>query len=113
MCLKIFEISFLIIGLALSILLISRQCGVTKNMDGMKASVFITIIAIFFLAYIFNTIILSILIPDLYTKLIMAFIAISPFIIGKLVTYPKVGFYSNIQIGIVILSIGYLLVYMV
>lgn len=112
MYLKIFEITFLIISFVLTLLLILREFGITKNMDGMKASDFISTIVGFMLAYVINAFVLVVFLPEISSKLIMGGFGISPFVIGKLVTYQKVKFYSIIQILSVIISIGYLLIYL-
>lgn len=109
MCLKIFEILFLLTAIILTILLIIREFGITKKLSPMRASDFVSSIAGFLFAYIIFAILLSILISGWVNKCVMIFFAISPFIIGKLVTYQKVKIYSIIQILCVILSIVYLI----
>ena len=109
MCLKIFEILFLLTAIILTILLIIREFGITKKLSPMRASDFVSSIAGFLFAYIIFAILLSIFISGWVNKCVMIFFAISPFIIGKMVTYQKVKIFSTIQIICVILSIVYLI----
>ena len=101
------KIIFGLIAFGLTVLLVLRELGITKKLSPMRASEYVSVIAGFMIAYIITAIIIVFKIGDLTDKAIMLFFAISPFVIGKLVTYEKVKIYSIIQILCVILSLGY------
>ena len=108
MYLEVLEILFIAVAAILTLLLIIRECGLTKHLSPVKLSHYISLIAGFLFAYIILAVALSFFISGSINKLMMLIFAISPFIIGKLVTYQKVKFYSIIQIVCVIFSLGYL-----
>ena len=107
---KIIEFSFILSSLALLFLMILREFGLTKNLSPMRASDYISIMAIFMFAYIILALILAALIPGSINKIVMAIFGLSPFIIGKLVTYKKVKIYTYGQIFCVILSLVYIII---
>jgi len=76
-----------------------------------KLSPIVAFIGGLFLLYTLTGIILCIIYPSLLTKLILLMFAISPFIIGRLVNYKSLKFYSIIQIICVILSIGFVVIF--
>ena len=110
MHLTILKILFVLNCLILTILLILRELGITKKMSPMKASDFVSTIAGFLFAYITIALLLAISVDRVFSKAVTIIIAISPFIIGKLVTYQKVKIYSIIQILCVIFSLIYVLI---
>ena len=110
MYLKIFEIIFGISSFAFLLLMILREIGVTKRLTPMRASDYVSSMAMFLLAYIVFAFLIAIFIPSWINKIIFSLFGISPFIIGKLVTYQKVKKYSIMQILCVILSLLYTLI---
>lgn len=110
MCLKIFEICFISFGILLALFLTLCEFGVTKKMSGMKASDFIFYVAFTMFAYILTAFLLVFFVPEITNKLIIALFGLSPFVIGKFVSYHKLRFYSIIQIMIVLLSAIYVFV---
>ncbi|MCQ2744069.1 MAG: hypothetical protein MJ230_04640 [bacterium] len=105
MYLKLIEILFGVFAFILTLLMILREFGITKNLSPMKASDYVSSMAGFMFAYILFSFILATFIPGGINKIVLALFGFSPFIIGKLVTYQKVKTYSFLQILCVILSI--------
>lgn len=110
MCLKIIEGLFILAALLLTLLMLVRECGITKKMSPMKASDFVSSIALFVFLYVFFALLLVFILPGLHNKLIMVIFAISPFVIGKLVTYQTVKLYSFIQILCIVISAVYAII---
>ena len=102
------KIIFGLTAFVLTILLVLREFGITKKLSPMKASDYVSTIAGFLFVYVITAIIIVFKEGGLTDKAVMLFFAISPFVIGRLVTYEKVKIYSIIQILCVILSLGYL-----
>lgn len=105
MYLKILEILFIISGILLVIFLSLRTYISSKIKDNLKISSFVTFIATILLIYIILAILLAIFEKNGIYKAIMAFFAVSPFLIGKLVTYEKVKLFSIIQILLAAISV--------
>ncbi len=105
MYLNLLKILFAISGILFVILFSIRAFGKFKDLG--KLSPFVSSIAIFLLLYVFFEFILAIFVSGLINKLVIILFALSPFLIGKIVTYKKLKFYSIIQILCVILSIGF------
>lgn len=108
MHLKILEIIFGLSSFTLILLMLFREMGITKRLSPMRASDYISSMAIFLLAYVVFAFLLAIFTPSGLNKIIFALFGISPFIIGKLVTYYTVKRYSILQILCVILSLVYI-----
>lgn len=98
MYLKILEILFVIAGISLFMLLSLRGYISSKIKDNLKISAFVSFIAGVLLAYIVLAILLAIFGKGGIYKVLMAFFAVSPFIIGRFANYEKVKIYSFIQI---------------
>lgn len=107
MYLKILEILFGGLAFILLLLMLFREMGITKKLSPMRASDYVSSMAGFLFAYIVIAFMLAVFTPGGINKIVMALFGISPFIIGKLVTYKKVKRYSFIQILCVILSLVY------
>ena len=105
------KIIFSIIAILLALLLALRVIFESKFKNNNKLSPIIAFIGALFLLYTLTGIILCIIYPSLLTKLILLMFAISPFIIGRLVNYKSLKFYSIIQIICVILSIGFVVIF--
>ncbi len=109
MCLKILEILFVLSAVVLTTQLITLFFGITKKMEPMKASAYVSAVAMALFIYVVTAIGLAIFLPSLHSKLIMLVFAISPFLIGKVASYPKLKIFSIFQILCVIMSCGYIL----
>ena len=109
MYLKIMEFGFLGIALILTFLLFIRELGITKKLSPMRASDFVSSIAGFMFFYVILAFLLAIFVKGMQVKFTMALFGIMPFVIGKIVTYKKVRFYSIIQIVCIITSIVYVM----
>ena len=109
MYLKIMEFSFLGVALILTFLLVIRELGVTKKMSPMRASDFVSSMAGLMLGYVILAFLLALFLKGIQVKFTMALFGFMPFIIGKIVTYKKVHFYSIIQIVCIIVSIVYVI----
>lgn len=109
MYLIIGKYAFAIISLMLFITLSLRVFVPNIFENNNKLSPIIAFMAGLVLLYVFLGLILTMLIPIIKYKLIMFLFTLSPFIIGKLVTYKKLKLYSIIQLFCVILSIGFLI----
>ena len=105
MYLNLLKILFAISGILFVILFSIRAFGKFKDLG--KLSPFVSSIAIFLLLNELFAIILVCVVPGMINKLVIILFALSPFLIGKIVTYKKLRFYSIIQILCVILSIGF------
>ena len=109
MYLKIMEFSFLGVALILTFLLFIRELGVTKKMSPMRASDFVSSMAGLMFGYVILAFLLALFLKGIQVKFTMALFGLMPFIIGKIVTYKKVHFYSIIQIVCIIVSIVYVI----
>ena len=105
MYLKILEILFIIAGILLGVLLSLRTFISSKLKDNLKISSFISFIGGILLFYIILAVLLAIFESNGIYRAMMAFFAVSPFLIGKLATYEKIKIYSIIQIVLVIISV--------
>lgn len=108
MHLKFLEIIFGFSSLMLILLMVLREMGITKHLSPMRASDYISSMVAFLFVYIMFAFLLAIFTPFGLNKIIFALFGVSPFIIGKLVTYQKVKKYSILQIFCVILSLVYI-----
>ena len=87
---------------------------VLKNLKhNMKISDYIAFLAICLALYIISAIFAVFFIHPLKYKLVMAFFAILPFIVGKLATYKYEWLFTLIQIISVCLSILFVLLYVI
>ncbi len=109
MYLKIMEFSFLGVALILTFLLFIRELGVTKKMSPMRASDFVSSMAGLMFGYVILAFLLALFLKGIQVKFTMVLFGFMPFIIGKIVTYKKVHFYSIIQIVCIIVSIVYVI----
>ena len=109
MCLAVCKYIFIAISVLLILALSFRIFFPKIFENNNKISPVIAFIAGLILLYIFLGLILTIFLPTVKYKLIILLFTLSPFIIGKLVTYKKLKFYSIIQLFCVILSVGFLL----
>ena len=105
MCLTLLKIIFGVSAFLLAVLLILREKGYTKDFSPMKASDYISGLAGLMFFYVVSACLVAILIDGAIIKIVMLLFGLSPFIIGKLVTYEKVKIYSIIQIACIILSL--------
>ena len=106
-----FKVLFCIIGALFSILLTCRIIFNSKFQNNNKLSPLIAFMGGLLLFYSLIGIILAAVYPNILKKIILFIFAISPFLIGKLVCYKKLTFYSIIQILCVILSIGFIIIF--
>ena len=109
MYLKAIEYFFVVISVLLLILFSFRTFFPDFFKNSNKFSPVMAFLGGLFIFYIFTGIILTILFPSLKYKLIMLLFTLSPFIIGKLVSYKKLKFYSIVQILCVILSVVFIM----
>ena len=109
MYLMISKYIFVSISILLTILFSLRTFLPNLFKDSKKNSPFMALLAGLFITYILSGLFLCALIPTLKYKLIMLIFTLSPFIIGKLVTYKKLKFYSIFQIFCVILSMVFII----
>ena len=105
MYLGVLKLLFGASGILFVILFSIRAFGEFKDLG--KLSAFVSCIAMFLLLYIMFAVCLALIVPNLINKLIIILFALSPFVIGKIVTYKKLKLYSIIQILCVILSIWF------
>lgn len=110
MCLEVCKWLFIINSVLLLIMLSFRIFFPKVFENNNKLSPVIAFIAVLMLLYMLLGLVITIMIPAIEYKLIMFLFTISPFIIGKIVTYKKLKFYSIIQLFCVILSVGFLLI---
>ena len=108
MCLKVLQYIFILLGLALAILFAVQVFYISKFKSDF-AEHYVPVLTSVILIYIILAIALTLLIGGNLNKAIMLFFAVSPFIIGRLVTYKKVKLYSMIQIACVLMSVGFVI----
>ena len=113
MLLKIFLISFVLFGILFVLSVIINKIYVKNLKDNMKISDYIAFLAICLALYIISAIFAVFFIHPLKYKLVMAFFAILPFIVGKLATYKYEWLFTLIQIISVCLSILFVLLYVI
>lgn len=109
MCLKIFAITFVILSFVLVVQLLTLFFGLTKKMEPLKASAYVSSVAMMVFIYVINAVLLAIFLPSLQSKLIMLLFAFSPFIIGKISNYPNLKYFNTLQILCVIMGGAYIL----
>lgn len=105
------KIIFCVIAMMLALLLTVRAVFDSKFKNNNKLSPVIALIGGLFLFYTLFGLFLCIIYPGLLNKLILLIFSVSPFIIGKLVRYKSLKFYTTIQIICVILSIGFVVIF--
>ncbi|GEM_PF-1495737 len=110
MCLVILKICFALFGILLALNIALCEFGFTKKMSGMRASDFLSYVAVTMFGYILAALVLVFFVHGGINKVLIALFGISPFIIGKVVTYHKLRFYSIIQIAIITLSAVYIFI---
>ena len=101
------KIGFILFGILLFSLLCIYKLFVEKKNRTEKTAVYVSFMGAVLLLYVLSGILFAIFAPAFLAKVIIGIFAVSPFIIGKVVTYNKEGFYSFIQILCVFLSIFY------
>ena len=106
MYLKIFEISFIILGALSGINFTLLYFGITDKMKPMKASDYISFVSGTLLLYVINAILLILLLNGINKLYILLFAAV-PFIIGKLTEYKTMKKFAVIQIVLIFCSIIY------
>lgn len=109
MCLKYAEYLFFMIGILLSIMLAFRTYFPDLFKNSNKFSPVMAFLGGLLVFYVLVGLILAVILPNVLYKLIMLVFALSPFIIGKLVSYEKLKFYSTIQVLCVILSVVFVI----
>ena len=109
MCLTFFASTFIILAIILTIQLGTLCFDITKRMKPMTSSNYVSSVAGIMFAYVINAFLLVLLIPDFYSKIIMLCFGLIPFIIGSVVNYRRLMFYSYIQILCVISSGFYII----
>jgi len=111
MSLILLKIFFCIVAFLLGVFLSIRMIFSSKFENNNKLSPFVAMIGGLFLFYTLIGLFLGIIYPGLLKKLMILTFAISPFIIGRLVSYKSLKIYTTIQIICVILSIGFVLIF--
>lgn len=110
MCLKILTYTFVLISILFVIHFITLMCGITKKMEPMHASSYVSFSAATLLMYLINAGLILLMTPLVSTKIIIAVFMALPFIIGKLATYPNLKYFSVFQVLCVIMSAVYVLI---
>ena len=100
---------FILIASLLSILLSIRTFHTDMFMKNNKLSPLMALLGGLFLLYVFAGVLLAIFLPTIKNSLVIIFFALSPFIIGKLVSYKTLKTYSIIQILCVIFSLVFVM----
>jgi len=106
MCLRIFEISFVIISLLYVVLATSLIYGAAGIMKPLKASAFVSSIVMVLFLYVINALTLSFCLSGA-AKIVMFAFAIMPFVIGKYAEYNNHKLFTYIQNFIIICSMAY------
>ena len=109
MCLTFFASTFVILAIILTVQLITLCLGITNKMKPMTLSNYVSSVAGVTFVYVFNAFVLVLLVPDVYSKFILAAFGLIPFIIGSVANYYKLKFYSVLQILCVIMSWVYII----
>ena len=109
MYLMITKYVFIFASILLTILFSLRSFIPDLFKDSKKSSPFMACLGGIFFAYVILGLMLCVLIPAFKYKIIMLVFTLSPFIIGKLVTYKKLKFYSIVQLLCVIFSVVFIL----
>lgn len=107
MYLKIFGITFIILGLLSGINFTLFHFGIIDKMKPMKASDYIAFVSGTLLLYVINALVLILLLNGI-NKLYVLLFASVPFVIGKLTEYKTLGKFAVIQIVIIFCSIIYM-----
>jgi len=110
MCLKILTILFVILAGVLSVQLLTLISGVNKKLSPMGASDYFSWISAVMLLYVTCAISLVFYVPGIYSKVIMLFFGIIPFVIGNLSNYKYLKLYTVFQLLCVIISGIYVMV---
>lgn len=113
MLLRILEYTFIVIGILFCLALIFNKTYICKIKDNIKKSNYVAGIAGLLVLYIILAFITGILIPGVYNKIIMILFAISPFIIGKFATYDKEIVFTSIQFLCALISVIYIIWFLI
>jgi len=111
MCLTVLQYLFIFISFLLASL-IAVQIFYISKFKSDYAEHFVPVLTSILLFYIILAFALVVFLHGCLSRAIMLFFAVVPFIIGKLVTYKKVGLYSLIQIMCVLASAVFVILLM-
>lgn len=106
MHIKLFEISFLILGILSFLELIVLELGILKKFPPMKASDIMSAFAATLLLYVINSLILFFFVSGI-SRIYMLLFGLTPFIIGYFAKYKALRIFTFIQILIFICGIIY------
>lgn len=109
MCLIITKYFFVAISILLSALFLIRMFLPDLFKDSKINSPFMAFLGGLVIFYVLSGLAITVFMPAIIYKIIMLLFTLSPFIIGKIVTYQKLRIYSIIQILCVILSIVFVI----
>ena len=101
------KFGFILFGFLLFSMLCTYKLFIEKRKRTEKTAVYVSFMGAVLLLYVLSGVLYAIFCPTIISKMIIVIFAFSPFIIGKIVTYEKEGFYSFIQILCVIMSVFY------
>lgn len=107
MYLKFFEIAFIILSIVFVTEMILLDCGITKHMKPMRASDFVSSVAVTLILYVINALVLVFLFSGI-SRIIMLGFAAMPFIVGKFAEYKYHKIFTTIQNLIVVCGIIYI-----
>lgn len=104
MYLKVF---FLICAIIFFSLMCLYKLFISKQKRTEKTAIFVSFMGASLLLYVISGVLFGIIAPTLINKLVILFLALSPFLIGKFATYEKENYYSFLQIFCIALSTIY------
>lgn len=109
MCLIITKYFFVTISILLSVLFLIRMFFPNLFKDSKVNSPYMAFLGSLLIFYVLSGLVITILLPSIIYKFVVLLFTLSPFIIGKLVTYQKLKIYSIFQIFCVILSVVFII----
>ena len=101
------KVLFITASIALALLLSIYKLFICKHKQSAKISEFVSLMTGILLIYVIISIIYGIVINGFLNKILLLFLGLSPFIIGKFVTYENEKLYSWLQITVVFIGIAY------
>ena len=108
MYLEIFKWIFIIISVIIAVMLVLLDRNITKRMEPMKASEFVSFVTAGLLIYVMLAFILAIKSNGI-SRFVMLLFAIFPFIAGHFATYKSKRNFTLVQILVIISSVVYTL----
>lgn len=105
MCLKVFEMIYAGLGIFLALLFCGYKICIAKIAYNQKFSTYVSFMTGMLLLFVLSSIVLAFFIKGVVLKLLVLLLGVSPFVIGKFVTYHSEKYFCILQILLFLMSV--------